>query len=63
MKPKDLDIIARLVLEATGGTIDTTSPSNPSRRLPNADEEKFVRLRKEFDEKYAVSTPMELMRF
>lgn len=63
MKPKDLDTIALLILEAATGSVGTDNVPSSPRRLPNADEEKFVRLRREFDEKYAISTPVELMRF
>jgi hypothetical protein len=62
MKIKDVDIITRLIFESTIDSTAIASASKPIKRPSRIDEEKFVRMRQLFDEKYRISTPLELLR-
>ena len=61
MKSNDAELLANLILERSRAS-KVEQERVPDKRTLKADEEKFLRLRRLFDEKYSVSTPRELMR-
>lgn len=61
MKREDLDIITRIIRETSFEPATVNAPK-PNKRSLTEDEAQFRQLRKVFDQKYAVSTPLELMR-
>lgn len=62
MKTKDADLLARLLSERLAGTSRPKEGRRSETIVSKAEEEKLLRLRRLFDEKYSVSTPRELMR-
>jgi hypothetical protein len=62
MKTKDVELLARLLSERLEATSAPREVRRPEKIGSKAEEEKLLRLRRLFDEKYSVSTPRELMR-
>lgn len=59
MKIKDADLLAKLISESSRAPAVVPEGAKRSSKI---DEQKMLRLRRMFDEKYSISTPRELMR-
>lgn len=62
MKTSETEILARLLSEHLASTSASREVRSPEKTGSKVEEEKLLRLRRLFDEKYSVSTPRELMR-
>jgi hypothetical protein len=62
MKTKDAELLAKVIRESSKAATVGQESAPPSRRALKVDEEKMLRLRRLFDEKYSISTPRELMK-
>jgi SpoVK/Ycf46/Vps4 family AAA+-type ATPase len=62
MKTKDAELLARLLSERSETAAAPREVRRSEKIGSKVEEEKLLRLRRLFDEKYSVSTPRELMR-